>query len=300
MQNTIFLSQPEELSLQIENVTFRLLIHKPKGNNAKNNDNPNNLYATMHSHISTELFVCKEGEVTLKIPGGFLTLKAGDALIIPPGIQHITCRKSEDALSRTISFICHKRSSRDGVDIYKHLSPFVMGRQIITYKGCPQLYDGVIKIISEASTDNVLPVLHTLELLLKMRDLPCHKVEPMNEGAESSTIGGDIQRMMKLDQLIDIFFMRDLTVDEIAGHLFISSRQLDRIVKKRYGKTLHQVIVDKRLLTAEQMLLSTDMTVDNISDAVGFGSKSGFYREFVRRYGMTPAEFRKNNQDINR
>lgn len=130
-----------------------------------------------------------------------------------------------------------------------------------------------------------------------MSRMPCQKAEPVDEKAPAEAPSNDIQRMMKLDQLINVFFMNDLSAEEVANHLFISSRQLDRIVKKRYGKTLHCVLIDKRLATAEQMLTSTDMTVDSIGNAVGFGSRSGFYREFVKRHGITPAEFRKKNQN---
>ena len=297
MQNSILLTPQRELSLQLENVIFRLLIHRSKEKRSTVSDELKKYYTTMHSHVSTELFVCKEGEITIKIQGGFITLRSGDAAIVPPGIQHFVCRKSDDSANRTVSFLCHKKTSREANDVYKHLSPFVAGKQIMIYRNAPELYDGVLEIIREAEEDEILPVIHAIELLIKMSRMPCQKAEPVDEKAPAEAPSNDIQRMMKLDQLINVFFMNDLSAEEVANHLFISSRQLDRIVKKRYGKTLHCVLIDKRLATAEQMLTSTDMTVDSIGNAVGFGSRSGFYREFVKRHGITPAEFRKKNQN---
>ena len=94
--------------------------------------------------------------------------------------------------------------------------------------------------------------------------------------------------------------MKKLTMKEIADELYISSRQLDRIVRKRYGKTLHKVIMETRVRTAEQMLLTTDMTVERIGRAVGFSSGAGFYREFSAAYGMTPAEYRRKQKTEDR
>ena len=296
MQDSILLTPYDELSLQLENVIFRLLIHKPRSKASGNDDDQKRFYTTMHSHVSTELFVCHGGEITIKTQRGFITLKSGDAAIIPPGIPHFVCRKSEDYVGRTVSFLCHKRSSREGTDIYKQLSTFVMGRQILIYKDAPELYCEVDKFIRESASNDALPVLQAIELLLKMSHIPCQKAEPISDVSPAEAPISDIQRMMTLDQLISVFFMNDLNAEDVASKLFISSRQLDRIVKKRYGKTLHGVITDKRLATAEQMIISTDMTVDSIGTAVGFNSRSGFYREFVKRYGVTPAEFRKQNQ----
>ena len=296
MPEVLSLTTQKELCLQIENVIFRLLVHKPKNRAPGSDGSTQKFYTTMHTHVSTELFVCRSGEMTLRIPSGFITLKAGDAAVIPPGIQHFTYSKSEDICSCTISFICHKKSTRCEADVYKILSPFIIGRQIIVYRSSPELYDGVEKIVKEATNDKILPVLHTIELLIKAAGMPCQRIEPSEDGIPENPTGTDIQRMMKLDQIINVFFMRDLTVEEVARHLFISPRQLDRVVKKRYGKTLRRVIIEKRLRSAEQMLISTDMTAESIGAALGFGSKPSFYREFLKEYGITPSEYRKKHK----
>ena len=75
--------------------------------------------------------------------------------------------------------------------------------------------------------------------------------------------------------------------------LFISTRQLDRIVIKRYGKSLHQLIVDRRFTLAEQLLSTTDLTVEVIASRAGFSSSASLYREFKKRRGVTPAAFRR-------
>ena len=297
MPDSISLTPEEELCLQIENVIFRLLIHKTKIND-KPDVSQEMLYKTMHSHISSECFVCLRGEITLMIPGGSIVMRPGDAVIVPPGIKHYKSKADilPGTVGYTVDFLCHKRNTREGADLYKQLYPFISGNQIIVFKNRMQICESVERIINESAESKLLPTIHMVELLIKAGDIPYQKIEPIANESGAELQGNDIQRMMKLDQLINVFFMHDLNVEEVASQLYISSRQLERIVKKRYGRTLRTVIIDKRIDTATEMLLSTDMTVDKIGVAIGFDSKSGFYREFSKRHGLTPAEYRKNNK----
>ena len=297
MPDSISLMQPEELSLQIENIAFRLLIHKNRLND-HSTEPQRMLYTTMHSHISSEFFVCVKGEITLKTPDRSIVLTSGDSAIIPPGIKHYKSDILQGSVGYTVSFLCHKRSVREGADLYKHIAPFVSGSKIVIFRSHPEICETVEDIIKGAAESKLISSMHMIELLLKLASIPAENLPSLESEAASELQGNDIQRMMKLDQLINVFFMRDFDVDEIASNLYISTRQLDRIVRKRYGKTLRAVIIDKRIDTASEMLISTDLTVTKVGEAVGFGSKCAFYREFVKKHGMTPAEYRKNNKKI--
>ena len=99
--------------------------------------------------------------------------------------------------------------------------------------------------------------------------------------------------LLYLDYFVYHKFTESVTAAEIAKQLYISERQLARIAKERYGMTFHRVIIEKRIATAANLLACGGKTVEQISLAVGFQSKCCFYREFVKKYGMTPIEYRK-------
>jgi AraC-like DNA-binding protein len=104
----------------------------------------------------------------------------------------------------------------------------------------------------------------------------------------------DIRRMAVLDHLINSCFTSDFSDSEVAQHLYLSERQLSRIVQKWYGNTLRRIIIEKRIVTAAQLLQKTNTPTDQIGYLVGFQSKSVFSREFQKLYGVTPAVYRKN------
>ena len=289
MQNSISLTKHLETSIQIENAAVRLLIHRRKNIEP---DEESMLNRSMHSHVSAELFAVAEGSITLDIPGEKITLNKGDAALVPPGIQHYKSSASSDAQDHIVSVLCYKRNSGEEYDLYKLISPMLTGENILVFRSKPEIYNAMDKLITVFSINKFLSAMHMVELLIKIADIKCERVAPALNLRTNESCDADIERMMKLDELINGFFTHELTLDEAAKHLYISARQLDRIVRKRYGKSLRCVVVDKRISVAEKMLTTTDMTVDKIGRAVGFGSKMGFYREFSKRFFATPAEYR--------
>lgn len=241
--------------------------------------------------------MCGQGQITLRTETGEIQLATGDAALIPPHVLHLKSHVQPNTKGYAISFQCERRNHRDTTDLYDQLQAFVSGTQILIYRSQPSLYTSVDRIIAEAGhIDRRIPVLHLAELLLSMLELP-YTVEQSSMHGEQGQ-GSDIQRMMELDKLIATAYQRDWNNRTIAEQLFISSRQLDRIVRKRYGRSLHQVIMDKRMEIAVQLLTSTDTPVHTLASTVGFSSTSGFYREFKKRYHMTPAEYREQYAEM--
>ncbi len=286
-----------EHNIQIENTVFRLLFH-PKGSPEEDEYN-SPLTLTMHSHASGELFACGRGHLYIAFAGGMLTLYEGDAAIIPSGLLHHSYPLSQGSETNVVSFMCHKRHMREGAeykDIYAQLAPLAEGDRIMVFRQCPRIFDTLTEIMTAApeNADSILPALHMVELLLSILSYPHEALCLADIDASAPSRINDVQRMMALDDLLSQFSNRELRAESIAAYLFVSTRQLDRIVRKRYGKTLHAVIMDRRIDAAEQLLRTTDMTIDAIGECVGFSSRSGFYREFSRRYGTTPALYRKH------
>jgi YesN/AraC family two-component response regulator len=52
-----------------------------------------------------------------------------------------------------------------------------------------------------------------------------------------------------------------------------------------------------RIETAKNMLIETDLSIDDIINKIGFSNKSGFYKKFLEATGMMPSDFRKNNKN---
>ena len=57
--------------------------------------------------------------------------------------------------------------------------------------------------------------------------------------------------------------------------------------------TYSEYVQNVRLEQAEKLLRTTDQTIDEIADKIGYNNKGYFYKIFVDKYKMTPAKYRK-------
>lgn len=79
----------------------------------------------------------------------------------------------------------------------------------------------------------------------------------------------------------------------IADKLGINARALYRRFKKISPLTPSDFIKDYRLTYAAQLLVTTNLSVQEIIYRVGISNKSYFYREFSQKYQMTPRQYRQ-------
>lgn len=90
----------------------------------------------------------------------------------------------------------------------------------------------------------------------------------------------------------------DLKREDLASMLGTNYKYVcDAIRECTSGMSVNEFLNMKRLEYASQLLLTSAMTVSEISDISGFNSRSYFNRLFRNRYGLTPAEYRKTHPD---
>ncbi len=88
----------------------------------------------------------------------------------------------------------------------------------------------------------------------------------------------------------------DLTVNAIAGQVYLSNSYLRNIFKEVTGGTLSNYIIEKKLERICGMLEQTQMSAQQIADAMGFSSKSYLFTFFKNYMGMTPAQYRREKK----
>ena len=86
---------------------------------------------------------------------------------------------------------------------------------------------------------------------------------------------------------------KTVTIQELTKVFHFQEDYFNRLIKKRVGKTYCEFLQDIRLMKAEQLLSQSDMTISQISEEIGYRNKGYFYKLFVEKHGITPAEYRK-------
>ena len=87
----------------------------------------------------------------------------------------------------------------------------------------------------------------------------------------------------------------DLGPEKLAEHMKISVRNLYRRFKELDQLSPNDFIKYQRIGFAARLLLTTSATVQEIIYRSGFTNRSHFYKEFDKRFGMTPKGYRDAN-----
>lgn len=89
-------------------------------------------------------------------------------------------------------------------------------------------------------------------------------------------------------------FRTDRRLDSYAAELGVTAKHLSRCVKSVTGHTAGEWIERYLILEAKVLLKSTNMTVQQISDELGFSSQSFFGKYFKGAVGVSPREYRNS------
>lgn len=87
--------------------------------------------------------------------------------------------------------------------------------------------------------------------------------------------------------------LNDGDVEQLAGEVGLSSRQLRRVLLQHFGVTPVELAQTQRLLFAKKLLQETHMAMADIAYAAGFGSVRRFNALFAQRYGIAPTSVRR-------
>lgn len=86
-------------------------------------------------------------------------------------------------------------------------------------------------------------------------------------------------------------------VMDYADLMGISTASLNSITKSAFGKHAGDVIKERRIAEAMKLILFSDMTFAEIAYYLNYSEPSNFSRNFKNVTGLTPIEYKHNNQN---
>lgn len=95
---------------------------------------------------------------------------------------------------------------------------------------------------------------------------------------------------------IRISYKENLTLKDFGKKYFVNSAYLGQMFKKQYGESFKDYLNNIRVDKAKELLLNSDMKVNEIASEVGYNDVDYFINRFIARIGCTPARFRKMNK----
>lgn len=90
-------------------------------------------------------------------------------------------------------------------------------------------------------------------------------------------------------------YNEDISINSMAALYSITPNYFSTIFHKETGKSFIQYLTDIRIQEGKRFLMETNLSVNEITRRIGYYSSSYFIKRFAQSEGMTPAEFRTQN-----
>ncbi len=112
----------------------------------------------------------------------------------------------------------------------------------------------------------------------------------LNENMMTSDLGENIQRAV---EHINDNLAGELSVNSVCKSANISKSVLYKKFHDRFGCTLSEYINKRRIQESMKLLRSTSMSIEEISQSVGFSSASYYSKMFKKQTGVSPLRYKK-------
>lgn len=115
----------------------------------------------------------------------------------------------------------------------------------------------------------------------------------ITESLEKSKKKSEKNVIKKVKKYIEENFDRDVSLEEAADNVFLSSVYLGRLFKKETGESFTDYIIRVRMEKAIEYLREGKYKVYQISTMVGYNNIKYFYKLFKKYTGLTPSEYKR-------
>ncbi len=108
-------------------------------------------------------------------------------------------------------------------------------------------------------------------------------------------VTGTNQIIVNVRQYIHDHIHEDISLAQCAEYMGISASHLSKLFKKEAGINFLDYVLDQKLKNAQELLLSTDLSLRKIAETIGCSERS-LIRNFQKVIHMTPNQYRLNKQ----
>ena len=122
---------------------------------------------------------------------------------------------------------------------------------------------------------------------------PCKRCRP----DEQAWRGSNEELVERAKDIMTRCYPDQLGLNEVANRLFVSPYHLHRTFRKIAGVTPAQFLNRQRLAAAKRLLMETELSVTQISFAVGYHSAAHFSSLFRKETGKAPSQYKKTPTD---
>ncbi len=251
----------------------------------------NNEFEIHTHHDRLEIYYFLEGDLFFTFEGKRFEVKEGTMIIIPEGVLHRPVIKRPCPYFR--KRILFSKEVFGGYDfdkldfskLLKKSKIIILDDETVRDMQLDVAFDNIADCLSlHTEYGDFCAAVSLCSLLIKTAQIDVNLV------ANSFELHND--KILQIIKYIDANLNNKLNYKDLANHFFISEKGLYKFFKKETGFALGAYINERRVMQAQNLLLSGISSKEAAVEA-GFQEYTSFYRSFLKRTGYTPSQYVK-------
>ena len=249
-------------------------------------------HIAFHSHENFELLFVISGKLVITIDEDTYQLNPGDMLVVNINRKHSYNGSQDLVMGRFLISYIKVRELLGQAHVLFWCNSTV---------DCNEAYDGLRRLIGKIFNQSLgkdgrnklyissmyYQMLHVLteNFLLTEDNLQFEEEKNKNDF-----------RIQEIFAYIRANYRQNITLDDIAGHLYLSPIYVSKYIKQKCNINFMELINTVRLGRAMEDLMYSEDSIMKIALENGFASVAAYNKAFKKAYGMTPSEFRKQRK----
>ena len=163
-------------------------------------------------------------------------------------------------------------------------------RVAITKQLFTQFVMDVFHLFEHLKADDMTEIVKAIHAINTFEELVAYIKETLTKFFGQYRMNENVVSVL---EVIGRDYQKELSLKDISKDLFINPVYLGQLIKRETNSTFAELLNKQRIKAAQQLLLSTSDSIEDICYAVGYSNVGYFYKVFRKLCGKSPKAYRK-------
>ena len=248
-------------------------------------------HSTLHTHPFTELFYVVDGKGEFNIQGQRFPVKPNDFVIINPQVEHTELSSPDEPLEYIVLGI-------NGLS-FSNLTPVSKGGHPFSFFNLRDEQKDILRylnaMVQEATSQSMSYelVCHNLLEILLIKILR-HQHFDLEVGKQSKAT----KDISFIKHYLETYYHESIQLEDLASMTHLSRFYISHSFKKEIGMSPMEYLIDIRIKESKILLRTTNYSISQVADIVGFTTPTYFSKQFRKSTGISPTDYREQFQGV--
>ena len=248
-------------------------------------------HSTLHTHPFTELFYVVDGKGEFNIQGQRFPVKPNDFVIINPQVEHTELSSPDEPLEYIVLGI-------NGLS-FSNLTPVSEGGHPFSFFNLRDEQKDILRylnaMVQEATSQQMSYelVCHNLLEILLIKILR-HQHFDLEVGKQSKAT----KDISFIKHYLETYYHESIQLEDLASMTHLSRFYISHSFKKEIGMSPMEYLIDIRIKESKILLRTTNYSISQVADIVGFTTPTYFSKQFRKSTGISPTDYREQFQGV--